>query len=191
MNANQDVPGTKIAIRMPNIFKQSPFTDGKTADGKPVDPKRMNPQNLPGIHSTFEEMLPDDKGANLAFNCYVGMSDIPWDRIGQLQGGMDTELKGKLNLQKDGDWVDETVNTPLAQTVKWKKIRYRGEMEFLKSQGGQESYVKMNGILDIYVYGELNAPLVIIAWRVPADLEAKASLNKWQKLTAGCVTIKP
>jgi len=62
---------------------------------------------------------------------------------------------------------------------------------FHKTANGQTNFVKQEGVLEIYLYAEPDAPLAVVAWRYPAALESKLNLDKWTPLLTGCVSVKP
>src|SRR3972149_6811272 len=88
------------------------------------------------------------------------------------------------------DWVDFQGETPDGKGNQWKKLRFTNQQEFFTiDTTGQERFVQMPGVLEVYLHEEAGY-CIAIAWRVPASIEQTVDLAKWAPLAAGCVSVK-
>jgi hypothetical protein len=188
LRASEEVTGTKVSIRAPKFFGTA-WTEGAVVDGKAVDPVRLKPLSLPGLKNTYELTIQDDKQGSLAYYCYVGVCN---DAINIFDSEINNQYITNSGYSRTSDWTSFNAPTPEGKTMAWRKVRLTGAMKFFyKTQIGQENMLTMNGVMDIFTYQEPGTPLVVIAWRFPADIESKIELDKWESLVAGGVSVKP
>jgi hypothetical protein len=190
--APQDLAGTPVAVRVPQVFKDSPLVEGAPGkDGNPIDPRRVKPTvfDLPWLKLTYELMIDQPPDGRLPFYCYVGAVAKNADGAKDPNGIWTAELAGKGGQLTD--WSDFQAETPGGQTVAWKKLRFEGPQEFFRvDPTGQEAVAQMPGVLEIYLREDAGQ-YIVVAWRTPTSIEQQAELAKWAPLVAGCVTAKP
>jgi hypothetical protein len=182
LNPAQELPDSKVSIRIPNIFQGPPLPET-------TEDRRKNPMLLPGLKLTYEAAIEDKEHGFLPYYCYVGISGLPASQV-------ELNLPSQYTIQNFAviQWAPFSAKTAEGRETQWKKLRVTGDMEFnYKTPNGQERYQKMPGILEIYLYQEPGAPVVIIAWRMPANIEGplQVNLDKWAALIAGSVTVQP
>lgn len=184
-----DMPA--VSVRLPLLFKDPPLVEGAQVDGKVVDLRRVRPEwlILPGLMLTYEGFVDAAEG-KVSYYCYVGAMEThgvevldPKSRI--LREGLDGQQHEALT-----DWTDFQAQTPVGQTVSWKKLRFVGPQEFFTvDKRGREQFKTMPGVLEIYLHQE-NGYLIAIAWRMPTSIEQQVDLSKVAAAVAGCARVK-
>jgi hypothetical protein len=187
----QELPGTPVSVRVPQIFKDPPLIEGAQLNGKPVAMDRVRPKfvSLPGLKLTYELLVEDADGRKLPFYCYVGAIDTTNGKIKDPAAALRKELSTSAPKSL-GEWEGFTAETPNGQAIPWRKLRCVGNQEFFSvDKGGQEQSVTVPGVLEVYLHEE-GKYLVVVAWRTPVSIESKTELAKWAPLVAGCVSVK-
>ena len=187
----QELADTPVSVRLPRMFTDSPLVEGALVNGQPVDERRVKPMlfPLPWLKLTYETLVEDPQGVKLPCYCYVAAVDI----AGGQARALDSSLK--LELQKQAqfdlvDWADFQGESADGRGNQWKKFRFTCQQEFRTvNKAGQEQYVQLPGLLEIYLHEEAGQQ-VLIAWRMPASIEGKVELAKWTPVVAGCVSVK-
>jgi hypothetical protein len=189
--APQPLPGTSVSVRVPVLFKESPLVEGVPGkDGKPIDPRRVKPTlfELPWLKYTYEGFVDNPAGGKLPFYCYVAA-------VNKAAGGVNNpepDWKGQLSNKGGvaGDWTDFQGQSPEGRPVAWRKLHFTGPQEFCTiDKNGQEQYVQLPGVLDIYLHEEAGS-YVLIAWRMPASVEQQTDPTKWSQMMTGCAIAK-
>jgi len=180
---------TPISLRVPKMFLDPPLVEGAMVNGKPIDPRRVKPFQgpLPGLKLTYEGFVESADGLKTPYHCYLlAMKKVPGpmgDPVASLPMLLNTVPHDSLS-----GWSDIQGETPSGGAIPWKKIRMTGNQEFVNlNKAGEERFVQMPGLLDIYVHEEAGF-VVMIVWRMPNDLEAKIELGKWAPMVAGSIT---
>ncbi len=178
--AAEDLPGTKVSIRVPGLLGQPLAEDANNA-------KRVKPGlfTLPGLKRTYEGFVKDSTGGEWPYYCYFGV----------VEGADAQNVTGKIRTElgnNAGDWADFPCETPDGRGTTWKKLRLTANQEFYyKNKDGQgKDLPNTPGLLEVYVHEEAGTA-VIVAWRMPAALEASVALADLAKTTAGGMSIKP
>lgn len=91
------LPGTRVSIRIPDVFKNQPLREGVRVDGKKVDERRIKPNviEFPSLVATYEGFIEDANRGKYPYYLYIGVStDARRDNFPRnLQG----ELGGKFS----------------------------------------------------------------------------------------------
>jgi len=158
-----------------------------------VDPRRLKPSlaTLPGLKLTYEAFIKDAEGGQLPYYCYVGAVSMANDSGKDPGGSLRGELAGQPANESLSDWEPFQGETPEGQGSQWKRLRCVAPQEFAyTSQAGRTSLMTLPGVLEIYLREE-GGYLIVIAWRMPKNIEPNVGLAKWAPLVAGCVSVKP
>jgi hypothetical protein len=189
--APQPLTGTSVSVRVPVLFKESPLVEGvQGKDGKPIDPRRVKPTlfELPWLKFTYEGFMDNPEGGKLPFYCYVAAVNKAAGGVNDPAPGWKDALKNKGGTVNE--WTDFQGQSPDGQKIPWKTIRFTGPQEFFTiNKTGQEQYVSLPGVLDIYLHEEAGF-YVLIAWRMPASIEQQVNPAKWVPMMAGCASVK-
>lgn len=178
--AAEDLPGTKVSIRMPGQLGQPLVEDANNA-------KRVKPGLfvMPGLKRTYETFAKDSEGGEWPFYCYIGV----------VEGADAKDITGKIRGElgnNAGQWQDFQADAPDGGKIAWKMLRFTSDQEFyVKDKTGQgNSRPGVAGLLEVYVH-EGPATTVVVAWRVPAFIEPTVGLANLTKTTAAGVSVKP
>jgi hypothetical protein len=186
-----ELKGTPVSIRIPQTFKDQPLVEGNPdKDGKPVDPRRIKPGlfEFPWLSLTYEGFVDNPAGGKLAYYCYLGAVDKVAKNIPDPTQAWNVEMSGKGGQVTA--WADFQGKAQDGQMISWKKFRYVGDQEFYSlDQGGQGTFAKTPGVLEVYLREDAGQ-LIVIAWRFPASMEQQVDVAKWAPLVTGCVTVK-
>jgi hypothetical protein len=185
-----DVPGTQVSIRVPEVFKNTPLTEGAMVDGKAVDSRRVKPNliDIPDLKLTFEGFIEDANKGKQPYYLYVAVSSGP--TIATLPRTTRDSLSEKLNNTSELT-DDYRAQKPEGGEVSWKQCRSTGNQEFyyvLPNTEGQ--FIQMPGSLELLFHDENNT-LVTLAWRMPAGIEQSEDFKSWINLVAGSVKVNP
>ncbi len=172
LGASQQIPGTPVSIRIPRVFTSPALAEGIT------DARRVKPGvvTIPGLKLTYEGFIKDSTEGQMAYYCYVGVTSGPLQTIAtQLHDELAKKFPGAM-----AGWKDVSCATPEGQTIQCRKLRVLGKQElYYKDKAGKENYPANNdGVLEIYLY-EKGGQVVIVAWRLPASIEANVGLGEF------------
>lgn len=199
------LPGSsELTVRMPIKLGTRFTSDSKDPydSNKPLDPKRLQPPflPLPGLIWTYEQLLRDTKGNQLAYSMYVAAekqhTDEGAEKPAPLEATLLTQLKAALpelseEALKKLEWKDapctrpEPISPPkpgvdpVYSTVPWRSIEVDCDQEFLGiTEGGANEFFKLPGIFKLFLYEHKieqankgeTRYFVIFGWRVPKVL---------------------
>ncbi len=197
LDAEQQVPGTALWIRLPEEFHNKPLRAGNKVAGRTVDEQRVLPQvvEVPGLAATYEAMIPESDGPEdtvrkVACYCHVlqvryraGMYYDPGENIRRQLLEKDIEISPQ--------WTDADCPTPEGRRITWKKLHATAEQPFYTVQGdGPGKIERMPGAFDVYLRREGDY-VVGLVWRVPDAVRARIEWPKFAELTGGCLALKP
>jgi len=188
------VAGTPVKIRFPKSLGQAKAFDESSPDpsgaGK-IDPRRLQPpfMKLPGLKATYEMTVADAPGGPLTYYLYLGA--LPAGAPVPGGGALATALQQQLTTafpasEPKPEWKDIDCLTPTTAHLAWKRIQATGEQEF--STGNPGEFKKVPGTMIIYLY-EAQGQQVLIAWRVPKDLEKQSKADGLAKVMGGTVDL--
>lgn len=188
----QDLADTPVSVRVPRMFTEPPLVENAQINGKPVDNRRVKPIlfDFPGLKLTYEMLVDDPPNGKVPCYCYVGAIAVPAGQPRNLSADVLADLQKKGPFDQQPAWADFQGEMPNGQNVPWKKLRVTSQQEFYTvNQAGQEQYVQLPGLLEIYFHEEAGQQ-ILVAWRMPVTIEGKTELVKWAPVVAGCVSVK-
>jgi hypothetical protein len=182
-----------VSVRLP---KQLPETYIRPSSSDPlnmqqrIDPLRAVPPYMSGFAqahiATFEVWNPAEEGK---LPVYVAFWTPPATSRGK---GIFDRLKESLQKDFPGGQNFEDVNarTPDGGTIQWKRLKGTTTAPYfvINADGNLvQKSVKEN--LDLWVYTAADSTAaVVIAWRVPVELESLANFDEYAQLVAGSLT---
>jgi hypothetical protein len=185
--ADQQIEGTSISIRFPQVFKRSYTAASADPDtGQPIDPRRLQPPFLllPGFKLCWEALGGPDN-ARLPYYCYLAVptaAEIPAGT--SLAETLRSELASKF---PGAAWEDVTCRSLEGALVPWRRLTVSGPQDFHVG-GGQ--YSLLPGRFQLYLH-EAQGQYVIVGWRVPDSIALAANLDQLAELTAGTISVAP
>jgi len=189
----QKLAGTSVSIRMPLLFTKSPLVEGAMVDGKPVDARRVKPGlvELPGLKLTYEGAIRDAEGGELPYYCYVGTTQVNGDQAKNIRGEIHGDLSQNPQYESLTNWVDFQGETSEGRKVSWEKLRFVSDQDFYyRDKNGQERFVPMPGMLEVYLHEEAGF-LTVLAWRMPVAIERNVGVAELAAMVAGSVSVQP
>ncbi len=177
-SAAEELPGTKVSVRVPSRFGLAPAHDDK----------RFTPVvfHLPGLKRTWEAFVKDASGGEQPYYCYFGVSAEP---AANVMNSIRNELGNHPNCDIV-EWQDFQGEKPDGRGNSWRKLRFLADQPFFyrDKDGKERVHPSLRGLLEVYVH-ESAGTTVIMAWRMPAALEASVGLSDLARLTAGSITV--
>ena len=192
MHPSAPLAGTSVKIQLPNSLVSQPFNEQTQVDGVPIDPRRLKPPAaiaVTGLQHTYEELLTDPAGGKQSYYCYLAAFDKatvgPNDPILIMRRQAQSLFSSSIAMVKTVQ-----CKTPQGQSIEWQYLRATGPQEFYYvDSGGNVSFTKMEGALEVYSRTEGNS-IIMIIWRVPINIEGPqyVDLQTWAPRVAGSVT---
>jgi hypothetical protein len=185
----------EASVRLP---KQLPETYIRPSSADPlamqqrIDPLRAVPPYMNGFAQahvgTFEVWNPAEEGK---LPVYVAFWTPPATRGGK---GIVDRLKEALQKDFPGaqSFEDVTARTPDGGSLQWKRFKGTATTPyFVINADGNLAQQPIKENLDLWVYtssNDENQAAIIIAWRVPEQIESLANFDEYAQLVAGSLT---
>jgi len=167
------IPGTPFKIRVPMVFNSSYLANSPhTDDGEKINPQRVQPPflELPGFRLCYEGVAAS-VSSSPPFYCYLAAFPCKPGDGEKWEADLQAKLKALFPNTPD-TWETVQALTPKGDSLTWKKIRVINEQDWLTNDAeGKVKPTRMNGTFELWLY-EGNDHIVLMAWRVPASLDA-------------------
>lgn len=185
--AAQQIEGTTLLIRFPQVFKRSYTAASADPDtGQPLDPRRLQAPFLllPGFKLCWEAFAGPDN-ARLPYYCYLAAptaAEIPAGTT--LAETLRSQLASKF---PGAAWEEVSCLSPTGAAIPWRRLTVSGAQDFYTG-GGQ--YASLPGRFQLYLY-EAQGLYILVGWRVPDSIALTANLDQLAELTAGTLEAPP
>lgn len=185
----QELPGTRVSIRVPKYFEKPPLVVGQQQDGVTIEVYRVKPPVLALVEHkrTYEAMFETEDGSKLSCYCYIAASEVRSSP--EPTRGIANALSNRYP-ESDSVFSDVDCLKPDGGLAAWKHLRSENPQVFYTlDAAGQAGYQRMPGVMEIYCREEQGYHVTIV-WRSPKAIERQADLSRLAKLVAGSVTVR-